>query len=350
MRETSYQIEREFNSPIRPASGQIQARYFRGFPNFVRRLGADYRPLLERFAVDPDIFGDPDSSLQCSDMANMLEYCSSFFDDPLFGAHFAEYQDPDILGSAMALARSAPNFGTGLQMLMDYLPLLHSPEGGLHIDKAERVFELRWNTSADLNQITQPKVHGFLMTMKTLQALTGKPLRPLHVGMSHDLGRAGVTLLQDKIGCRIERATESFAVFSLDLLEEAVPTSNQTVFNLLSGAFAHIRKDPVIGLENQIRGYLKSAIPAGQTTIEQCANRINLTVRTLQKRLAREGTHFSLILEQEIIELAKAMLDRSADPLLDIALELGYSDQTCFGRAFKRLTGLTPGAYRNRAL
>src|SRR5262245_4589904 len=62
----------------RPAPGQIQARYLRGFTSLVRRLGADPRRILERFEIDPVAVDDPDHSLECSNMANMLEYCSTY--------------------------------------------------------------------------------------------------------------------------------------------------------------------------------------------------------------------------------------------------------------------------------
>ena len=46
------------------------------------------------------------------------------------------------------------------------------------------------------------------------------------------------------------------------------------------------------------------------------------------------------------IDRARHLLSMSDDPLVEIALALGYADQSHFTAAFKRQTGATPGAFR----
>ena len=46
------------------------------------------------------------------------------------------------------------------------------------------------------------------------------------------------------------------------------------------------------------------------------------------------------------INYARERMLHSADPLVDIALEAGFADQTHFTRSFKRVTGMTPTEYR----
>lgn len=46
------------------------------------------------------------------------------------------------------------------------------------------------------------------------------------------------------------------------------------------------------------------------------------------------------------MDRALALLRRSAPPLIDVALEAGFSDQTSFTRACRRIVGITPAAYR----
>lgn len=47
------------------------------------------------------------------------------------------------------------------------------------------------------------------------------------------------------------------------------------------------------------------------------------------------------------VQSACEMLRQSASPLADIALELGFADQSHFSRVFHRLTGITPNVWRN---
>lgn len=46
------------------------------------------------------------------------------------------------------------------------------------------------------------------------------------------------------------------------------------------------------------------------------------------------------------IERAKQLLSSSSKPILDIAIEMGFSDQSHFTNVFKRFTGFTPHAFR----
>ncbi|MFM5908611.1 MAG: helix-turn-helix transcriptional regulator, partial [Novosphingobium sp.] len=80
--------------------------------------------------------------------------------------------------------------------------------------------------------------------------------------------------------------------------------------------------------------------------IERCAAKLGLSVRTLQSRLAEQGQRFSDMVECQREAIARDFLRSSNLSLDEIAERLGYGDQTSFGRAFKRWTGMTPQAFR----
>ncbi|WP_185976977.1 helix-turn-helix domain-containing protein [Shewanella psychropiezotolerans] len=71
-----------------------------------------------------------------------------------------------------------------------------------------------------------------------------------------------------------------------------------------------------------------------------------MSVRTLQRRLAAEKVSYSAVIEERIQSQAvDLMLDKTI-PVTRISSTLGYSDVAHFSRAFKRMTGLSPRAYR----
>ena len=55
-------------------------------------------------------------------------------------------------------------------------------------------------------------------------------------------------------------------------------------------------------------------------------------------------------LRRRRVDFAARQLTTSAAPLAEIALSAGFADQSHFARVFKRLTGLTPAAYREKAV
>ena len=103
-------------------------------------------------------------------------------------------------------------------------------------------------------------------------------------------------------------------------------------------------------LADRVQDYIRSSLPDGNCTIERCAEKMDLSVRTLQAKLSESQLSFSDILEEQRIALAENYLKQPQFTLDDVAANLGYSEQSSFGRAFKRWTGLTPKQFRQRIL
>jgi AraC-like DNA-binding protein len=87
-----------------------------------------------------------------------------------------------------------------------------------------------------------------------------------------------------------------------------------------------------------------------RTDIETIAGHLAMTARTLQLKLKEEGTSFRKLQDEVRKELAIGYLKDGNDSICEIALLLGFSDQSAFHHAFKRWTGKTPGEYRRRPL
>lgn len=85
---------------------------------------------------------------------------------------------------------------------------------------------------------------------------------------------------------------------------------------------------------------------AGVSSLEQVADDLAVSPRTLKRMLAVQGTSFSTLLDRERHTKAIFLLEASRIPLEQIAERLGYSTSSNFGRAFHQWTGMTPGAYR----
>ena len=99
-----------------------------------------------------------------------------------------------------------------------------------------------------------------------------------------------------------------------------------------------------------LTGWIESAIaselPKGAPGVNRIATRLRMSTRTLERRLEREGTTFSDLLEDLRRRLALRYVANPSIPLGEIAFLLGFSHTTGFHRAFKRWTGETPLGYR----
>lgn len=103
-----------------------------------------------------------------------------------------------------------------------------------------------------------------------------------------------------------------------------------------------------LGLDGALLDRVRSLIssPDGVRSLEQVADNLHVSARTLKRRLAAQGVTFSELVDQERRQRAQLLLISSSLSLADITERLGYSTVPNFARAFRRWTGQTPSAYR----
>ncbi len=76
------------------------------------------------------------------------------------------------------------------------------------------------------------------------------------------------------------------------------------------------------------------------------AGMLGLSVRTLHRALREEGTRLQTIKDEVRQERARELLERSQQPIKQIAASVGFRNEKSFIRAFKVWTGQTPALWR----
>lgn len=104
---------------------------------------------------------------------------------------------------------------------------------------------------------------------------------------------------------------------------------------------------PLIGVA---RERLRELLPHGRASLPDVADALNLTARTLQRRLARAGVSFRTLLDDARRDAAKRHLRDEGLPLIEVAFLLGFSEQSTFNHAFREWFGKTPKAWRDERL
>jgi len=100
--------------------------------------------------------------------------------------------------------------------------------------------------------------------------------------------------------------------------------------------------DGTENLKRLMRPYLRQAAPK----IEVLAEIMGVSPRSLQRTLKQSGSSYTELIETTRFEMAAEMLAESDAPLIDVAMTLGYENQSNFGRSFRRIAGISPGKYR----
>lgn len=96
------------------------------------------------------------------------------------------------------------------------------------------------------------------------------------------------------------------------------------------------------------RQALVGLIRAGRTSLADLAHALQMSPRSLQRRLSEQGQSFQTLLGQTRQQLAEAYLRDPNVELAEVALLLGYSEQSAFTRAFRQWTGQAPLQWRRQ--
>jgi AraC-like DNA-binding protein len=99
-------------------------------------------------------------------------------------------------------------------------------------------------------------------------------------------------------------------------------------------------------LTARVRRRLRQFLPGTVPDFEQLADEMSITPATMRRRLHEEGESYQSIKDQLRRDLAISYLSHSKRSVMDIALELGFSERSAFHRAFRKWTGASPGEFR----
>ena len=99
-------------------------------------------------------------------------------------------------------------------------------------------------------------------------------------------------------------------------------------------------------LTARVRRRLRQFLPGTVPDFERLAEEMGMNPATMRRRLHEEGESYQSIKDQLRRDLAISYLSHSKRSVMDIALELGFSERSAFHRAFRKWTGASPGEFR----
>jgi AraC-like DNA-binding protein len=330
-----------------PSERQVRTANLRGFAGFVRHLGGDPIRILDQHGMDSQAIRDPDFYMECRSLVDVLEYCSTHLNEPLFGLRLAQMQEPDVFGCVTALCRAAPTFREAILGFITYIPVIHSPVAVMELVEGKETAELRWGVSTDLGRNMQANYQAALLDLNFLRLVGGRTFRPSYVGLTGETRPKDIPEIENALGCRFHgRGMRSAIAFPAAILDQPVASANRLLFRLLGGYLDRVKASSRTTIVERVEDYVRGSLSSGNCSIERCAKKLCTSVRTLQAHLSEFQLKFSDVLEKQRMELARSYLEQPDLSLDEVAALLGYSEQSSFGRAFKRWTGSTPQRFR----
>jgi AraC-like DNA-binding protein len=154
--------------------------------------------------------------------------------------------------------------------------------------------------------------------------------------------------LQAAFGLALEFGAEcNEFVADAEILRRPLPQANAATARACAAACRELlhKRRAQRALAARVRALIRHT-PALGSDMEAAAAKLCLTVRTLRRRLAEEGTGFRELRDEVLMQMAEEMIAAGNLGLAEVADELGYADVSGFSHAFKRSRGAAPANWR----
>jgi AraC-like DNA-binding protein len=308
--------------------------------------GHDAEGVYRDVGIDPDLLNKPGARIPYTHVNRIWAKAAEIIHDPCFGLKGYKFWHPSYLHAlgyawlASHTLRDAFNrFARYLRILSEipFLKLEEDSDGFTFVYDVE-LLHLRIPAQVDLGMATA--IHMCRLNF-------GENLKPKTVTFVHaEPPCASEYPALFKAPVHFSAARDSMTLYLADVDRHLIGANPQLARlndQVMIEYLSKLDKDNII---DRVAAVIIDMLPSGGVTDEKVAGKLNMSRRSLQRRLKGVGTTFRRIMEGVRKDLAGTYVRDLDVELVEIAFLLGFSDQSAFSRAFKRWTGITPSEFR----
>lgn len=335
---------------IAPTPIYLPARYYAVLAGRLQQWGVDLAALLTDAHIEPAALMSPEGQLRPEQVERLIELAASRCNRSDLGFELGgmlKLSSHDILGYAML---SAPTADQALRLASRYFGLI-TPTYALRYRSDPRQAEIVLRPLLAQGSLVS-QVHLEAMVVASYQhvrvLLSGQAPHcrielafdaPPHAGRYRELHAATVHFgLQHLPGARI--------VLDPEQMRQPLAMADDNALRMAEARCAALfqRITHASSLTDWVCMMLREA-SEGQPGLVEIAGILNLSPRTLERRLKLEGSRFRHLARRARFEAACALLAAGRLSVTQIAYQLGYTDVGNFTRAFRREAGVPPSRF-----
>jgi len=314
-----------------------------------RSQGVDTAPILAAAEIDQATIDDPEGRVTLDQMRRFWQAAVTESRDPAIGLHAGVQVPRGLYGLLDYIFSYSPTIGVALTRFGDYAPLINNWATISVDDRGDQlhvVIEVGWGA---VPRTTAEYIAALLIDRS--QLLWGNRWSPDLVRFEFAEPEAFETPGEHSrvLRCPIEfGAPVTEVIVSRSTWEEPVRTADPGLVALLRQQADQVlaQLPTSSGFVDEVRDKVRASMAGGDQRIDDIADQLGTSGRTLQRRLAEEGITFGEIVDEVRLESAKIALADLSMSLAHVAYFLGFEEQSSFSRAFKRWTGTSPKDYR----
>lgn len=316
---------------------------------YARNRGLNLLPLLHRIGLTVHEIRDESIPIAVTTQIRCLNELAAALNDKLLGFHVAYELNLRATGFIYYVAASSATLGQALLRIARYSAIVN--EGiALNVLTGTAV-RIRFDYAGVSRQADRHQIEAWMTAIiRFCRDMTGRALVPSSVKIMHQripesgefdafLGRAA------QFGAAVDEV-DLAADDARQPIVSSDPYLNRLLIKYCDEVVAR-RKAASNKLRADVENAIAALLPHGQAGVQQVAQKLGISPRTLRRRLAAESTSFARILKELRFALARRYLAEQNLPISRIAWLLGYGEVSTFSHAFRRWSGRAPRAARS---
>jgi AraC-like DNA-binding protein len=330
---------------------KIAARPANFVVNDLRRRGISADELLQGVGLRKIDLADPENRIPYAAVLSLIERAATITGDASYGLRLGASRDQHDSGVIGYILLNSATLFDALANLQRYFRIVGEGEefeierGGPHVTLKFR------ETDPHLRGLRQNSDYFAGMIVRACQDMTRNRLAsPIRAEFIHAKPDSKVDYAEF-LRCPVRFGAEWDAlVFAEKTMQLRVSGADNRLLKALEQVCRRIlgptpRKQDIV---HDIRELIVDRLTKGAPRFENIASELNMSSRTLERRLAERGMTFSTLLDDIRCRLAKQYLNDTDVGLERLAYLTGYSEPAALVRAFKRWTRMTPKQFRSK--
>ena len=314
---------------------------------YIESRGHDPAPLYRKAGINPQLLQKSDARINIAHVDELWRLAVELLDDPCFGIKMTAHWHPSYVGALGYAWCASSTLRTAFDRVVRYI---HVVTEDLDIRIEQTAGGLKVTADLEKSIFTLPQHHDVVMSvlMHMSRFNYGDELLPVEVCLAHEKPRCEKTISKFFRVPVVYDAPQSSITLSSRDVDEKLSSGNRELALLhdefLMKYLIEIKKGDIV---QQIQSVIIDNLPSGKVTDNLIAKELNLSERSLQRKLKEHGTTFRTVLDDVREMAAIQYIKNPVNTMSDIAFLLGFSEQSAFSRAFKKWTGTSPMKYRD---
>ena len=328
--------------------GTVSSAYVMTLLDTARQYGIKLGNYLNSVGMTRNQLRVPNGRIAAEKLIRLFSELSRDQADPDIGLHMGENVRPGTFSALGYAAMSSQTLGEALKLIPRFERLVYE-YGSTQIRQQQGMTYLCWNPIDVSLTYERHAIDSILAGWLTFgRWITGfhGPLRAVQVQYSEP---KDTRELRRVFNCPIAFGADLNAViFDTELGSLPLLQADEEVFGLMEQQAAKLLKNIRGGTDIRllVKDQLYKLLPHGEPRISHVSEALNISPRTLQRKLKDQGTTFQNVLYELRRDLAHIYLKDRQLSLLEVSMLLGFSEQSSFSHAFKTWFGEPPLRYR----